>query len=157
MDAIQEKHERAVGDTFIGWYNAQNGTTFVYQGRPGEAPDLTFVDGEQELLLEIADSYYDKRDAEVKWQNARDVPGAPKAWYGANMDAALADQPCPATSSDALFVAQEVDLRTVSPCLRRARILSSGSRLPRWCMLSRNRGGQHFLGLRPAIGFRCRL
>lgn len=91
MDATQEKHERAVGESFVGWYNAQNGTAFAYQGRPSEAPDLRFTDGDQELLLEIADSYYDKRDAELKWKNAREVSGAPKAWYGVNMDAALTE------------------------------------------------------------------
>lgn len=28
MDQIQERHERAVGDDFIKWYNEQNGTKF---------------------------------------------------------------------------------------------------------------------------------
>jgi hypothetical protein len=48
MDEIQEQHERAIGEAFIGWYNQQNGTRFVYHGRPREAPDLIYRDGERQ-------------------------------------------------------------------------------------------------------------
>jgi hypothetical protein len=33
MDLIQEKHERAIGDAFIDWYNAHHGTNYTYSGR----------------------------------------------------------------------------------------------------------------------------
>jgi hypothetical protein len=80
MDAIQEKHERAVGDAFIDWYNTQMGTSFAYFTRAAEAPDLIYRDGTKELLLEITVAYYDAGHATMFWQNACDLPDAPDSW-----------------------------------------------------------------------------
>ena len=84
MDEIQEQNERAIGEVFIDWYNQQNGTRFVYHGRPWEAPDLTYRDGERQLHFEITQAYYDERDAEFKWRGARGDPNAPTRWSGVN-------------------------------------------------------------------------
>ncbi len=90
MDAVQEQHERAVGERFIGWYNSNCGTHYEYCGRAGEAPDLMFRDGSNDLRIEVTDAYYDAADAEVRWKNARGMPDAPNKWSGVNVDDALA-------------------------------------------------------------------
>ena len=36
MDALQGKHERAVGDAFIDWFNNQTSTSFAYFARGAE-------------------------------------------------------------------------------------------------------------------------
>jgi len=84
VDQIQEQHERAIGEAFIGRYNHQNGTRFVYHGRPREAPDLTYCDGDRHLHLEITQAYYDERDAAFKSRGARGDPNAPTRWSGVN-------------------------------------------------------------------------
>lgn len=77
MDAMQEQHERGVGDDFIRWYNAQYGTAFAYYDRGGQRLDLIYRDGSKEMLLEITASYYGPDHAKMLWQDVRKVPGAP--------------------------------------------------------------------------------
>src|SRR5262245_5335613 len=89
MDLVQEQHERAVGDAFIDWYNAQNGTNYVYGGRGSDPPDLIYQAGTNQLFIEIAGSYYDEDNARMLWQHARNVPGAPGMWRGVRPDAQL--------------------------------------------------------------------
>jgi hypothetical protein len=79
MDAIQELNERSIGDQFMEWYNAEHGTKFRFLTRPKIAPDLSYVDGDVKLHLEIAMSYYDEADAAFKWLNARGKPDAPSS------------------------------------------------------------------------------
>jgi len=86
MDPTQEQYERAVGDAFIEWYNAQYRTEFKYYGRGADPPDLVYRSGNRKLLLEITGAYYDTDYATMLWQNARSVPGAPDIWISKNPD-----------------------------------------------------------------------
>jgi hypothetical protein len=91
MDALQEQHERAVGDAFIEWYNKQMGTSFAYSAHGAEAPDLIYRDGTKELLLEITVAYYDAGHATMLWQNARGLSDAPDSWSSKGPDQKLID------------------------------------------------------------------
>lgn len=91
MDTIQEKHERAVGDAFVDWYNKINGTSYKYYARGAEPPDLIYRCGTEELLLEITVAYYDAGQARMLWQNARNLPGAPDSWSSKSPDQKLMD------------------------------------------------------------------
>ncbi|MFZ0034707.1 MAG: hypothetical protein WAK60_06950 [Sedimentisphaerales bacterium] len=87
MDSVQKKHERAVGEKFINWYNEHFGKsyTYAYCG----VPDLTYGDGSNEIHLEITDAYYDQLDATIKWQNFRGKENAPNHWSGKAPDDGL--------------------------------------------------------------------
>jgi hypothetical protein len=89
MDALQEQHERAVGDAFVDWYKKQIGTSFVYSAHGTEKPDLVYTDGAKELPLEVTVAYYDAGHATMLWKNARDVPGAPDSWSSRRPDQKL--------------------------------------------------------------------
>jgi len=89
MDEIQERHERAVGQDFINWYNREHRTAFVFLGRAGEAPDLVFRDGDHELKAEVATAYYNFLDAKIRWMHARNAPDAPTIWMGTDLEASL--------------------------------------------------------------------
>ena len=89
MDEIQRKHERAVGEAFVDWYNSERGTKFDFDGRPHEAPDLLYRHGNEALQIEVGQAYYDERDAAFKWKGARGDPNAPKDWHGVNFNDAL--------------------------------------------------------------------
>ena len=91
MDTIQGKHERAVGDAFIDWYNERMGTSYAYNARGTDVPDLIYKDDSKELLLEITVAYYDAGHATMLWQNARDLPGAPDSWSTKSPDQKLVD------------------------------------------------------------------
>ena len=47
MDTIQEKHERAVGDAFVEWYNRLKGTSYEYYDRGTDPPDLIYRYGKK--------------------------------------------------------------------------------------------------------------
>jgi hypothetical protein len=89
MDETQSKHERTAGDAFIRWFNRRNGKRFTFDARPGEAPDLKYVDGHQILNIEITDAYYDRDDAEMQWKTARKEASARDRWSGGDFDRAL--------------------------------------------------------------------
>jgi hypothetical protein len=91
LGALQEKHERAVGDAFIDWYNKQMGTSFAYSAHGAEAPDLIYRDGTKELLLEITVAHYAAGHATMLWQNARDLSDAPDSWSSKGPDQKLID------------------------------------------------------------------
>jgi hypothetical protein len=91
MDALQEPHERAVGDAFIEWFNARKGASFAYSSRGSDPPDLIYRDGSKEVLLEITVAYYDDGHARMLWQNARNVGGAPDLWSSKSPDQKLVD------------------------------------------------------------------
>ena len=91
MDTIQEKHERAVGDAFIDWYNKLKGTSYKYYARGTDPPDLIYRYGREELLLEITVAYYDAGHATMLWQNARDLTDAPDSWSSKSPDQKLID------------------------------------------------------------------
>lgn len=52
----EDQHERAVGETFIAWYNAKHRTAFKLIGRVDERPDLVFRDRDQELCAQVTTS-----------------------------------------------------------------------------------------------------
>jgi len=89
MDQVQERFERAVGDDFVRWYNAVNGTAFTFSGRAGEAPDLVYRDGETPLHIEVSAAYYDDAEAALRWKNLRLRPDAPDRGSGINPDESL--------------------------------------------------------------------
>jgi hypothetical protein len=61
MDSVQEHHERRVGDQLMEWYNQRHGTSFRFDGRAGEAPDLKYRDGKHWLRVEITSAYYARK------------------------------------------------------------------------------------------------
>ena len=89
MDPAQERFEQAVGDDFIAWYNAANGTALASAGRAGRAPDLAYRDGPNELLVEVAAAYYNAGAAAFRWKNLRGSADAPEQWSGWNFTEAL--------------------------------------------------------------------
>jgi len=89
MDTLQEKHERAVGDAFVDWYNRRKGTSFEYYARGADPPDLVYRNGTEELPLEITAAYYDDGHATMLWQDARDSPDAPDSWKSKSPDEKL--------------------------------------------------------------------
>jgi hypothetical protein len=42
MDAIQRRHERAVGDAFVAWHNQTTGTSHEYDAHGSDVPDLIY-------------------------------------------------------------------------------------------------------------------
>ncbi len=89
MDMTQEKHERAVADGFIDWYNERHGTTYSFHTRGADPPDFIYRDGRQEMLLETTATYYDAPHATMLWQNARGIPDAPETWSSEGPDRKL--------------------------------------------------------------------
>jgi hypothetical protein len=89
VDAIQLQHEKAVGDEFISWLNAQRNWQFVFSERGGEAPDLIYSEGWRKLRIEVVGAYYDAAHAKLLWGNARELPNAPHSWSGCDFDEAL--------------------------------------------------------------------
>ena len=91
VDATQDKHERAVADTFREWYNSRHGTAYGFYARGADSPDFVYRDGDREMLLEVTAAYYDANNATMLWQIARGVPGAAQDWMGKDPDNMLVD------------------------------------------------------------------
>jgi hypothetical protein len=89
MDSIQIRYERAVGDSFIAHLNRVQKTNYTFKCRGNPAPDLVYQDEKSQISLEIVTSYYDPNDARLFWENARNIPDAPRCWSGMNFDQAL--------------------------------------------------------------------
>lgn len=89
MDATQEQHERAVADSFLEFYNRENGTEYRYHSRGQDPPDLIYRSARHEMRLEITAAYYDTANAAMLWQSARGVPGARDMWISKSPDAKL--------------------------------------------------------------------
>ena len=86
-DTIKEQNERAIGDKFFtSYYNGHHATNFTYKGRPDQAPDLTYGDGDAELNIEVATAYYDCADAESRWATARGLTHTVVWWSGVNFE-----------------------------------------------------------------------
>lgn len=87
MDSAQEHYERRVGDQLIEWYNQRHRTSFRFDGRTDEAPDLKYRDGKHWLRVEVTSAYYDpKDDAKFKWGAERQLPDAPREWEGKDFE-----------------------------------------------------------------------
>jgi len=90
VDNIQTQHERAVGNDLIAKINRERGTKYVFNRRGDPVPDLIYRDGNLKIGIEVVTCYYDDNDAKFKWQNARNLPEAPKRWGGGlDFDSAL--------------------------------------------------------------------
>jgi hypothetical protein len=89
LDDIQDRHERAVGDAFISWYNQRNATGYTYHDRGADPPDRVYRFEAAELPLEITGAYYDADYAKMEWQNARGLHNAPDCWGRPEPDEAL--------------------------------------------------------------------
>jgi hypothetical protein len=82
MDDVQQNFERWVADRFFDWYSATGGLTFEFSRRAGEAPDLVYSCGRNELFVEITAAYCDGDHAKFLWEYARGVPNPPVGWFG---------------------------------------------------------------------------
>ncbi len=91
MDTTQEKHERAVADRFVDWYNEHHSTAYAYHTRGADPPDFIYRDGSGEMPLEITAAYYDATNATMLWQNARGIPGAAQTWISEGPDRKLVE------------------------------------------------------------------
>ena len=89
MDEIQERHERAVVKTFVDHRNSVYGDCLEYRGRPEGAGDARCVRGDREVIIEETNAFDDVGHAKFKWQNARNLPEAPKTGSGINFDRKL--------------------------------------------------------------------
>lgn len=89
MEQVQAQHERAVGDAFIAWLNARDGSRYSFACRGDQAPDLIYQSENARLGIEVVGAYYDHDDALFQWQNARRRSDAPTSWFGVNFDDAL--------------------------------------------------------------------
>lgn len=89
MDAIQERHEHAVACEFIRYRNSVHGDCLEYRGRPEGAGDALCVRGDREIIIEETNAFHDVGHAKFEWQNARNLPGAPKSGFGINFDMKL--------------------------------------------------------------------
>jgi hypothetical protein len=91
VDTIQDKHERAIADRFIKWYNQRHETAYTFYARGAEPPDFVYRDGGCEMLLEATAAYYDANSATSLWQNARGVSRGPHSWMSKDPDRMLVD------------------------------------------------------------------
>lgn len=90
-DSTKDKHERAVADRFIDWYNSRHGTAYRFYARGAEPPDFVYCDGGREMLLEVTAAYYDANNATMLWRNARGVTEASQSWMSKDPDQKLVD------------------------------------------------------------------
>ena len=92
MGDDKETIERKVADTFFDWLKNQGGPVFVFSRRAGEAPDLVYVNGIDELQVEVTGAYYDADHARLLWEYERGAENPPTGWHGVgNADKALAE------------------------------------------------------------------
>lgn len=92
MDSAQEKHERRVGEQLIAWYNQRHDTSFRFDGRPDDAPDSYYSDGNVRLRVEVTSAFYDDGDdAKYEWLHKRGRPDAPAIWQGKDFEQYLVD------------------------------------------------------------------
>lgn len=69
---LKELNERAVGDRFIEWFNAQYGLSYSFTRRAGEAPDLVYaIPDKAELFIEVTSAYYGDEYAKFIWGGVR--------------------------------------------------------------------------------------
>lgn len=71
MNSLKEQHERAIGDRIIALLNNNWGTSYSYDGRAGEAPDLTYRDRDQIVHVEMTSAYYNHPSAKLTWDLAQ--------------------------------------------------------------------------------------
>ena len=93
MGDDKETIERKGADRFFDWLKNQDGPDFVFSRRGGEAPDLVYVNGIDELQVEITGAYYDADHAKFLWEYERGAEDPPSGWHGVgNADKALANE-----------------------------------------------------------------
>ena len=82
MDDLQQNFERGVADRFFDWFSETGGPTFEFSRRAGEAPDLVYSCGRNELFVEITAAYCDGDHAKFLWEYARGALNPPVGWFG---------------------------------------------------------------------------
>lgn len=93
MGDDKETIERKVADRFFDWLKNQSGPEFVFSRRAGEAPDLVYVSGTDQLQVEVTTAYYDGTHAKFLWDFERGAENPPAGWHGVgNPHRALADE-----------------------------------------------------------------
>lgn len=92
MNEFQVKNEKAVGQAFIEWLNAEKGQNYIYKGRPDRAPDLIYASGNNELYIEVTSAFYDNDHAKFIWKSVRGEPDAPTSWGGINPNESLVNE-----------------------------------------------------------------
>lgn len=92
MDPLQEQFERAAGDAFFEWLNAETGASYSFARRAEQAPDLVYSFAGIELLVEVTAAYYDGPHAAFLWKGACNGKNAPSGWVGTNPDKSLAQE-----------------------------------------------------------------
>jgi hypothetical protein len=76
-ESLKQKVERAIGDAFVEWLNRTTGSEFQFERIGANPPDLLYRDGNEALPVEVATSYYNEKDAIMRWKYARKDPTAP--------------------------------------------------------------------------------
>lgn len=94
MNQLKEKNEKAVGETFIEWLNAEKGSNYRFIDRPDIAPDLRYSSNENELLIEVTSAFYDEKHAKFIWKGIRKDEDAPPFWNGVNANKSLVTEIC---------------------------------------------------------------
>ena len=89
MDNTQRQHEREVGDALIAVLNQKQGNQYIFDRRGDRGPDLIYRDGNLEIGIEIGSCYYDSNDAMFQWQNARNLPDAPRSYSSVDFSSNL--------------------------------------------------------------------
>jgi hypothetical protein len=103
MDSAQEEHERRVGEQLMGWYNQWHGTSFRFDGRPDDAPDSYYSDGNVRLRVEVTSAFYDDGDdAKYEWLRQRGHPDAPDKWEGKDFEQ---------------YLVNDINLRIAAKCM----------------------------------------
>ena len=87
--ALKKKHESAVADEFIKWYNREAGRNLV-RVEADDAPDTRYKDEQGELGVEVTTAWYGKDQAEWTWGHARKNPNTPNEMFQINPDESLA-------------------------------------------------------------------
>lgn len=82
MNDVQQNFERGVADRFFDWLSTTGGPTFEFSRRAGEAPDLIYSCGRNELSVEVTAGYYDSDHARFLWEYARGKDNRPIGWQG---------------------------------------------------------------------------
>jgi hypothetical protein len=91
MESLKEQDERAVGDRFVGWFNAQYDLNYSFIRRAGEAPDLVYaLPDKTELFIEITSAYYGDEYAKFIWNGVRSSEDQVLVSEGSDLDAKLA-------------------------------------------------------------------
>jgi aspartyl-tRNA(Asn)/glutamyl-tRNA(Gln) amidotransferase subunit B len=80
-EKLKERHEKAIGESFFGRYNATKNTAYQFL-RIGKSlePDLVYSDKGSEVGVEVTSTYLNEEEATFAWNEARGKLGANPVW-----------------------------------------------------------------------------